>query len=161
MRCHVCTLAGSKAGKGRAKIFDDQWSKKEKALWRNVFHPDILSFCLSLSHPPLLSHCGEWTQSMHPESSGEGLDSVACCVYEQAAHQWRTFKTDYSGCPQAIPLCLCMCLCVYVREGEHTCVQAQVLTCLCVCVCVFMYVPIIIKGNRLAACLGKQVRHQT
>lgn len=48
--CHFCTLTGSKAGTEGPKIFDDQWSKKrEKALWRNGFHPFSLYLSISIN----------------------------------------------------------------------------------------------------------------
>lgn len=52
VRCHVCTLTGSKAGTEGLKVFDDHWSKEtkiEKALWRNGFHPFSLYLSISIN----------------------------------------------------------------------------------------------------------------
>lgn len=45
--CHVCTQTGSGVGTEGPKIFDDQWSKKERKPSGGMAF--ILSLCISLS----------------------------------------------------------------------------------------------------------------
>ena len=142
--CLHTNWQSEKAHRGQ-RVFDDQLSKKrEKALWRNGFHP--LSLCISQSLPislvmmmrsnqqtqNALNHWRELLTLLHVIQRGFVLTA-----YEQAAHQKTSFSSFIHNLPTShASLCLFML---------HLSVRQRV--CVCVSLCLWGMLYLSALGN--------------